>query len=55
MEADVKTYMMARYLLELSLVEYTMLKYSPCNIAASAIYLAAKIFKKKNFWNNTVA
>ena len=55
MEADNKTYMMARYLLELSLVEYSMLKYTPSNVAASAIYLAAKIFKMKNFWNKTVA
>ena len=51
MEADKKTYMMARYLLELSLVEYSLLKYIPSNIAASAIYLAAKIFKLKNTWN----
>ena len=46
---------MARYLLELALVEYSMLKYSPANVAASAIYLAAKIFKVKNFWNDIVA
>ena len=51
MEADKKTYMMARYLLELSMVEYSLLKYIPSNIAASAIYLAAKIFKLKNTWN----
>jgi hypothetical protein len=51
MKTDEKTYFMARYLLELSLIEYAMLKYTPSNIAASSIYLAAKIFKMKNFWN----
>ena len=51
MDKDKKTYMMARYLLELSLVEYGLLKYIPSNIAASAIYLTAKIFKLNNTWN----
>jgi transcription initiation factor TFIIIB Brf1 subunit/transcription initiation factor TFIIB len=50
-----KAYMMARYLLELSLVEYSFLKYTPSNIAASAAYLAAKIFKMKTTWNQLVA
>ena len=50
-----KAYMMARYLLELSLVEYSFLKYTPSNIAASAAYLAAKIFKMKSTWNGQVA
>ena len=50
-----KAYMMARYLIELSLVEYGLLKYTPSNIAASSIYLAAKIFKMKNTWNTQVA
>ena len=50
-----KAYMMARYLLELSLVEYGFLKYTPSNIAASAAYLAAKIFKMKTTWNGLVA
>ena len=51
MNSDEKTYMMARYLLELSLIEYAMIKYTPSNIAASAVYLAGKIFKVKNTWN----
>ena len=55
MSADAKTYMMARYLLELALVEYSLLKYSPSNTAASAMYLAAKIFKLKDIWNQQVA
>jgi len=40
-----KTYFMARYLLELAMVEYGMLKYSARNIAASALYLSCKIMK----------
>ena len=46
---------MARYLIELSLIEYSLLSYSPSNIAASALYLACKIFKKPECWNNLVA
>ncbi len=52
MGVDEKTYMMARYLIELALIEYSFLKYTPSNTAASAIYLAAKIFKLKNTWNS---
>ena len=40
-----KCYFMARYLLELSLVEYKMLKYSSRLIAIAALYLACKIMK----------
>jgi hypothetical protein len=36
---------MARYLLELSLVEYRMLVHRPSVLAASALYLALKIVK----------
>ncbi|OMJ68918.1 hypothetical protein SteCoe_33501 [Stentor coeruleus] len=35
----------ARYMIELSLVEYKFLKYKPSNIAASAVYLTQKILK----------
>jgi cyclin B len=45
-----KCYFMARYLIELSLVEYGILKYSPRNIAASALYLSCKIMKY-TAWN----
>lgn len=31
---------LARYLIELPLIEQRMLKYSPSNMAASAVYLA---------------
>jgi hypothetical protein len=44
---------MARYLIELSLVEYGMLKYSARNTAASALYLACKIMKC-TAWNELI-
>jgi len=47
--------MMARYLLELALVEYSMLKYAPSNLAASSLYLSSKIFKLPNVWNKLIA
>ena len=55
LNANQKTYMMARYLIELALVEYGLMKYSPSHLAASAIYLAAKIFKLNNIWNEKIA
>src|SRR4051812_22787746 len=41
--ADTPLFNLARYLIELPLIEYRMLKYTPSNIAASALYLAQKI------------
>ena len=41
--ASPKLWNFARYLIELPLIEQRMLKYSPSNMAASAIYLALKI------------
>ena len=38
---------MAKYLLELALVEYKMIKYLPSTLACSAIYLTNKIHKKE--------
>ena len=50
---DEKMVLLARYLLEMSLVEYKMLKYSQSNLASSAIYLVNKI-KKKEAWNDVL-
>lgn len=50
---DEKMVMLARFLLELSLVEYKMLRYSPSNLASSAIYLVKKI-KKLEGWSNVL-
>ena len=38
--ADTPLFNLARYLIELPLIEYRMLKYTPSNLAASAIFLA---------------
>jgi hypothetical protein len=37
---------LSRYLIELPLIEYKMLKYQPSMIAASAVYLSMKILKR---------
>ena len=44
-ECDEHSFNLARYLIELGLVEYKLLKYKPSNIAASAIYLTQKTLK----------
>jgi len=38
--ADTPLFNLARYLIELPLIEYRMLKYSPSNLAASALFLS---------------
>ena len=52
---DKKVYLMGRYLLELALVDFRFIKYQPSNLAASALYLANKIFLKIECWNETIA
>lgn len=37
-------------MMELSLVEYRMIKYKPSEIAAAAIYLAHKVNGRKDAW-----
>ncbi len=44
--ANSKQVCLARYLIELPLIEYRMLKHSPSNQAASALYLAMKILPR---------
>ena len=41
---DKKVYLLGRYLIELALLDTKFFKYLPSNIAASALYLANKIF-----------
>ena len=43
---DDRTYMMARYIIELAMVDYRMLKFTPSMLACGALYLACKIYKK---------
>lgn len=43
---------LARYLIELPLIEQRMLKYNPSNLAASAIFLALKIiYRGEGEWS----
>lgn len=49
-EADPFIQNMARYLLELSLVEYKMLKHHPSMLASASLYLAQKIVWKPIAW-----
>ena len=51
---DKRVYLLGRYLLELAMMEYKFTKYIPSNLAASALYLANKIFKKSECWNETI-
>ena len=43
---------MARYLIELPLIEYRMLKYNPSLLAASALFLAHKIIPRQSSDND---
>jgi G2/mitotic-specific cyclin-B, other len=46
---------LSRYLLELSLINYNMIKFRNSNLAASAIYLALKMTKSSSPWNETIS
>ena len=54
-ELDEFSFNLARYIIELSLVEYKLLKYKPSNIAASAMYITQKQLKilSKKFYKST--
>lgn len=45
------TYCLAEYLIELSLVEYKLLKFSPSHQAAAALFLADKLLNKQVQWD----
>ncbi|XP_077174089.1 G2/mitotic-specific cyclin-B2 isoform X2 [Paroedura picta] len=45
-EATADLYMLAKYLMELTLVDYDMVHYSPSEIAAAALCLAQKVFSQ---------
>ena len=46
LKLDDNCFMFCRYLLELFLIEYRMIKYNPSIVAAASIYIALKITKK---------
>lgn len=52
---DTSLFNLARYLIELPLIEYRMLKYTPSNLAASALFLASKIMQRNEpAWNENL-
>jgi hypothetical protein len=53
-KSDEFTFNLSRYLIELALVDYKMLKYSPSMLAAGALFLSNKIFKKEVAWPNAL-
>jgi len=50
---DQKSFNLCRYMLELSLVEYKMLRYVPSLLACGTIYLTNKL-QKKTCWNEVL-
>lgn len=52
---NTKEYFLVRYLLELALLDSRYFKYAPSNQAASAIYLANKIFHRDQCWTDVAA
>jgi hypothetical protein len=53
-KADQLIFNLSRYLIELSLVNYKMLKFTNSNLAASALYLAMKMTKHQNPWSEAL-
>ena len=51
-QADDTISNLSHYLVELPLIEYKMLKFTPSMVAAGAVYLAMKILKRENPWNH---
>lgn len=47
-QADERVFNLSRYLIELSLVEYRMLKHHPSMLASAALFLSMKIMKKEH-------
>jgi hypothetical protein len=52
--ADEVSFYIAQYLLELSMLDYKMLKYIPSMQAASALCIAAKVLKRVNVWSEVL-
>ncbi|CAG9332870.1 unnamed protein product [Blepharisma stoltei] len=49
-EMSQRCYHMARYIMELAIVEYKMIRYKPSIVAGSAVYLANKIMNNDCIW-----
>ena len=50
-QLDTKHFLLGRYLIELTLVEYRMLRYTPSLIASAVVYLTNKIMKRELPWS----
>ena len=46
-----QTFFLAQYIQEISLLDESLLKYRPSEIAAGSLILAVKSLKKTNAWN----
>lgn len=53
-DANDKGFFLAKYILELCLVDYKMLKYQPNLLAAAGLYLSNKILKKNSAWSEVL-
>ena len=51
---DQQLFFLAQYLMEISLLDASLLKYNPSELAASSLVLAAKSIKKINIWTKEV-
>lgn len=54
-KVDQLIFNMSRYLLELALVNYKMIKFRSSNLAASSLYLSMKMTKSPSPWNDIIA
>ena len=54
-KSDEMIFNLSRYLIELSLVSYRMLKFTGSNLAASALYLSQKMTKHPQAWSELLA
>lgn len=46
-----KNFMLSRYLLQMTLIDFKMLKYQPSMLACASIYLVHKIRKNQKVWS----
>jgi len=54
LKADAVIFNLARYLMELGLVNYKTVRFAQSNLAASALYLSLKMTKNQNPWNDLI-
>jgi len=53
-KSDSKIHTLSKYIIELSLLDYAMLKYLPSTIAAASIYIARKMCNVSPAWDSTL-